>query len=417
LNERPNDGPLRVGYLSGPADADRMYEDLLASRPAVYFGTNYMRQFLLLMQDLGAISLVETWFGERRNWRQLGPFAFSNVPEPRSAGAGYHVAQAIRQLGVLRRLIRFRPHVVVLTGKQGYWWLLSPLRLFGTKFIASFHCVLWPRFGQSKWHERLLLSLDRALVFRHLAAVVSTSRAITEQFTQVVGAQAEHIPLFEHLPSYEPSQFADIAPPAVGRDTRFRILFMGRIEANKGVYDVLEIARQLDRERPGEFEFDICGDGTELDNLRQQVAGEHLDNVVHLHGYCAPDRLKAVISASHAVIVPTRSDFVAGFEMTCAEAILSGRPLITSAVCPALDYLGPATIEVRPDAVEEYKQAITRLKDEPSLFEVKRDASRSLSAQFFDRASSWDAAMRRALAAALAEPVETPAPPPPVISR
>jgi glycosyltransferase involved in cell wall biosynthesis len=409
LNAGRNDRPLRVGYLSGPADADRMYEDLLACRPATYFGTNYMRQFLILMQELGAAALIETWFGEERSRRQLGPFLFSNVPEPRSSGAGYHLGQAARQIGVLARFMRFRPDVVVLTGKQGYWWLLAPLRLFGTRFIASFHCVLWRRFGRTKWHERFLLSLERALVLRHLAAVVSTSRAISEQFTELVGDK--RIPLFEHLPSYEASQFADIAPPVPASGRPFRVLFTGRIEANKGVYDVVEIARQLARERPGEFAFDLCGDGTELANLRQQVTRQQLDEIVHLHGYCTPDRLKAVMRESQAVIVPTRSDFVAGFEMTCAEAILSKRPLVTSAVCPALDYLGPASIEVRPDAVEEYKQAIVRLKDEPDLFAAKRDASTTLSAQFFDRANSWEAAMRGALAAAMATRSQPPSAP------
>jgi glycosyltransferase involved in cell wall biosynthesis len=120
---------------------------------------------------------------------------------------------------------------------------------------------------------------------------------------------------------------------------------------------------------------------------------------------------------SHAVIVPTRSDFVAGFEMTCAEAILSGRPLITSAVCPAVDYLGPATIEVPPDAIEEYKRAIVRLKDESALFEAKRDASRTLSAQFFDQANSWDVAMRGALAVAFHAYVAKGRLPPAVSSR
>jgi glycosyltransferase involved in cell wall biosynthesis len=410
-----SDRPLRIAYLSGPADADRMYGDLLAGRPATYFGTNYMRQFLLLVQDLGATALIETWFGQKRTRRQLGPFRFSNVPEPRSSGAFFHIGQAARQFGVLVRFIRFRPDVVVLTGKQGYWWVLAPIRLLGTRFIASFHCVLWPRFSRTKWHEKLLLSLDRALILRHLTAVVSTSRAISDQFTELVGSGA--IPLFEHLPTYEPGQFADIAPPAPAPASPFRVMFMGRIEANKGVYDVLKIARELERERPGEFAFDLCGDGTELENLRQRVVREQLGRSIHLHGYCTPDRLIAVMRGSHAVIVPTRSDFVAGFEMTCAEAILSGRPLITSAVCPAVDYLGPATIEVPPDAIEEYKRAIVRLKDESALFEAKRDASRTLSAQFFDQANSWDVAMRGALAVAFHAYVAKGRLPPAVSSR
>jgi glycosyltransferase involved in cell wall biosynthesis len=110
------------------------------------------------------------------------------------------------------------------------------------------------------------------------------------------------------------------------------------------------------------------------------------------------------MARSHAAIVPTRSDFDAGFEMTCSEAILSGRPLVTSAVCPALHYLREASIEVEPDNVEQYRAAIERLKDDPELFAAKQRACAPLSAQFFDWSESWDAAMRRALSAVLDRP-------------
>jgi glycosyltransferase involved in cell wall biosynthesis len=123
-----------------------------------------------------------------------------------------------------------------------------------------------------------------------------------------------------------------------------------------------------------------------------------LEDVIYLHGYCTPDRLKKVMSDCQAVIVPTRSDFAAGFEMTCAEAILGGRPLITSAVCPALHYLGEAAIEVPPDDAEQYKNAIVQLKDDKDLYSAKREASHSLRGQFFDHSNSWEVAMRRVLA-------------------
>lgn len=396
-----NGRALRVGYLSGPSDADRVYDDLLQSRPANYFGTNYMRQFLLLMTSLGARAEIETWFGGRAYRKRTGPFLFNNVPEPRSRGVAYHVGQVIRQLGVLRRMLRFRPDLLVLTGKQGYWWVLAPLRLLGTRFIASFHCVLWPPYGRVKMHERLLLHLDRMLVLRHLKAVVSTSKQITDQFTQMAGSRADRVPVFAHLPTYDPEQFADLPPPEPDK-RMFRTMFSGRIEANKGIYLVLKLARQLHEARPGQFVFEICGDGSELESVRAEVEELGLSNAVKLHGYCTPDQMKDVIRRSDAVIVPTRSDFAAGFEMTCAEAILGGRPLVTSKVCPALEYLRPASIEVPPDDADAYQSAIEALRDDPELYETKRAQCREVSDQFFDPSKSWDAAMRQAIDTALA---------------
>src|SRR5205085_203619 len=144
---------------------------------------------------------------------------------------------------------------------------------------------------------------------------------------------------------------------------------------DKGVFDLIEIADQLRTERPHEFEFHLCGDGGELEKIRETVARRGLSEVFHVHGYCKPERLKALLSGCHAVVVPTRTDFAAGFEMTCAEAILSGRPLVTSAVAPAIDYVRPATVEVPPDDVASYKAAFVELKDNPVLYAQKRNAT------------------------------------------
>ena len=390
--------PLRVGYVAGPSDADRIYEDLKSDRPRVYFGTNYMRQFLLLMDTLDALAWIEIWHGDRRYRRRIGRYVFDNVPQREARSLSYHLQNAAHMLGMLWRFLKFRPDVVVLTGKQEYWWLLAPLRLTGTRFIASFHSVIWPPFHPLKRHYKALLFLNRRLILSHLAAAVSTSRAISDQFRALAGPR---IPLFEHLPSWEPEQFEGIAPADQLPPKPFRTMFMGRIERDKGVYDLLDMAAQLERERPGEFVFELCGDGTELPEVRRQVEQRGLNQAVQLHGYCPPDRMKSVMGLCHAAIVPTRTDCPAGFEMTCAEAILGGRPLVTSAVAPALHYLRPASIEVPPEVVAAYKAAIVRLSDDPALYREKRTACAALRDQFFAFENSWDYAMRAAFGAVL----------------
>ena len=52
----------------------------------------------------------------------------------------------------------------------------------------------------------------------------------------------------------------------------FTVLFAGRTEANKGIFDLVEICRSLEAERPGDFQFDICGEGSGLESLRASAA-------------------------------------------------------------------------------------------------------------------------------------------------
>lgn len=364
-----------------------------------------MRQFLLLMRELSAIALVETWHGESAYQRKIDQFTFVNEPEPRSGGLFYHLGQLARQLVVLWQFLRFRPDVVVLTGKQEYWWVLAPLRLTKAKLVASFHGLIWRQFGGLRAHEKLLLWLNQNLILKHLDCAVSTSQVISDQFAKSAGSNAGRIPLFAHLPSYDERQFAEIAHANPDAQP-FQVMFTGRVERDKGAFDLLEIARQLKTERPGEFEFHICGDGSQLDSVRRDVVASGLENAVHVHGYCKPAKLSEVMSACQAAIVPTRTECPAGFEMTCAEAILSNRPLVTSAVPPALHYVRDASIEARPDDPVSYKEAIVALKDDRDLYERKRAAAARLRGQFFDPAQSWDSAMRKAFAAVLPDRAE-----------
>jgi glycosyltransferase involved in cell wall biosynthesis len=204
-------------------------------------------------------------------------------------------------------------------------------------------------------------------------------------------------PIIEHLPTYDPNQFAGLRPPLRQSGEPFTVLFVGRLEANKGIFDVLQIAEELQAERRGEFRFDICGDGSARDRFLSLVDEKGLGDSIVYHGYCDAAKLREIIETAHVFIVPTRSEFEAGFEMTCAESILSGRPLVTSQVAPAIEYLGQAAIEVPPDDVPAYKAAITSLADDAQLYDQKARGCALAAGMFLDESNSWSRAMIEAL--------------------
>ena len=315
-------------------------------------------------------------------------FVIENRPVPSHLrGATYHLAMVNWFARLAPKLIRFKPDVLVATANQNYWFLLFYLRWLGVPVVPSFHTVLWPKFAPVRRTWRVLWELNRFFILKHVKAALVASKDIARQLQTLVGTA--QIDIFEHLPTYPASQFTSIPSPNSVRRPPFRVFFAGRVETNKGVYDVLEIARRLNVDRPGQFQFDICGVGTELDNLRSEIVAADLQNVVRCPGHLDSQRLAAVLGASHAVIVPTTSAFEEGFNMVCAEAILAGRPVITSAVCPALAYIKEAAVEVPPDNVDQYYAAILRLSDDAEFYDMKQQACRPLQAQFYDRDNSW----------------------------
>jgi glycosyltransferase involved in cell wall biosynthesis len=103
----------------------------------------------------------------------------------------------------------------------------------------------------------------------------------------------------------------------------------------------------------------------------------------------------------HAVVVPTRSEFVEGFNQVVAEGILAGRPVIASAVCPAARVLAGAVITVPPDEAVGYAREIRRLADDPGHYEKCRSRCGDVRGQFFDPHRGWGAALESALQSAL----------------
>ena len=231
-----------------------------------------------------------------------------------------------------------------------------------------------------------------------MKAMVVTSNDITRQLRGLLGEKdSSRIDFVRHYPTYSISQFASVPPPPSASVTPFNVFFISRIETNKGVYDILKIALRLETDRKGSFHFDICGDGGELIALRRRISELKLEKVVSCHGYCTREKITRLIGASHAWIVPTKSDYEAGFEMVCAEAILSGRPLITSAVCPALEDVREAAVEVQPDNIDEYCKAIVKLCDDPQYYLDKYRACAALQEPFYNLKNSWTSKMKEAL--------------------
>src|SRR5262249_40493747 len=150
-------------------------------------------------------------------------------------------------------------------------------------------------------------------------------------------------------------------------------------------------------EAPGRVQWEICGTGPDLKEITQLKDEMGLNNVVFLHGWTSLKDLHDVYARSHMSIVPTRSSFTEALPMTAAEAVLAGRPLITSSVVPALEILRPACVEAKPDNVDSYVKGILGLIDDPNLYRTLCKACPALQQQFYDREQGLRAVLKKIL--------------------
>src|SRR5579872_1612957 len=281
----PRQKKLRIAYLSGPCDGPAVFCDWSQQRQQDYFGTDYMKQFLQLCEDVDADAYVVTSLAGGYNQHKMGRFVFDNHPNPAGLkGIKFHLAFLPWFARVVPRLIRFRPDVLIATDNAAYWFLLAPLRLWRIPIVPSFHPVPWPQYAPRKLSSRVLWQLTRFFVLKHLKVAVVTSNAITRELQSLLGSDSSSVEILRHLPTYPKLQFAGMPPPNMASKPPFRIFFIGRTETDKGIFDIVEVARRLETERSGMFHFDMCGSGGQLDNLRKRIVDLKLENVISCHG-------------------------------------------------------------------------------------------------------------------------------------
>lgn len=309
------------------------------------------------------------------------------------SGVLYYVGQVLYELGLVVSALRFRADVVVGNATSCFF-VLSLLPRLGIPVVPSLHCVLWPKYNPLSKVQALLWKLNRRFFAKDCLAILSTSDDINEQIKQLT--QNSPCPIVNFLSTYRRSEFENVTPPSQDRSI-FHVLFAGRIEVDKGVFDLLEIAKKFKAEGRENIRFNICGTGTAFELLRKQVEEFELQSLVVLHGYCNKPEMRKMFNLSHIVIVPTKSDFVEGLNQVVIEGVLAGRPVITSSVCPALSYVQEAVVEVPPDDIEAYANAVLKLCDNHDFYEAKQQSCEKLQEQFYGASHSWSAALKSVL--------------------
>lgn len=395
---RPRARTLRLMYVAGPGDVANTYRYWREGRDdPSQVSLTYSGQLFDVSRELDAETLVVAFHPCRAKVRD-GRFRILHRAPPfaRSRSAAlYHLGQLWSAASIIVRALGFRADVVVHSGGTSLWFmmrLLPPLRI---AVVPVLTCVLWRKNEAAPGRaQRLIRRLDRAFWSRSAVATLSMSADISTQVA--VAAGGDPAPILEFLPTYRADTFSSDPPPPRVK-TPFRVLFAGRIERNKGVFELLEIASRLDAAHRSEIEFDLCGTGSAFQELAARVESSGLSGRFRLHGHCERGVMRQMFRDCHVVIAPTTTDFIEGFNQVVVEGVLAGRPVITSSVCPAIEYVRAAVVEVPPDDIDAYQNAVLELFSNAALYAGKRAACVSLQRQFYDPAHGFAATLRKAL--------------------
>ena len=112
--------------------------------------------------------------------------------------------------------------------------------------------------------------------------------------------------------------------------TNYQILYVGRIEEPKGLYDLIKASEMLVSNNIRNFSIHLVGDGPDLEIMKEIVSGKNLKSFFYFHGTITNfEKLKEFYTKSDIFILPTHHE---GFPRVLYEAMIFGIPILTTFV-------------------------------------------------------------------------------------
>lgn len=184
--------------------------------------------------------------------------------------------------------------------EKAYLWLF---RYFF--FMADALIALSERTGSTlqKWGFKGKIYIETTLVDRHLIQDVTRENIISKY-------------------------------NGLNKSQALNLLFLSRVERRKGIYELIEAYKALRTYSYPHITLTVCGDGFELEPLRQLVENEKLKGIT-IKGFISGEDKKQAYSNAHMFVFPSHGE---GMPNAVLEAMGFGLPVIATSVGGLKDF-------------------------------------------------------------------------------
>jgi glycosyltransferase involved in cell wall biosynthesis len=319
--------------------------------------------------DVHALRVVEEWEADRPGTvALLAPASLRPFVPPRARDGmravrapldGRVVPMPAYVLNVCIRvvlaLLRVRKADVALAGSHFFHDVIPCAllgRIAGAQVVAYvYHLVEEERGDAAGLRSHVSIALERLSVriLRRTGALVFVDNPQTRAALEARGFSPDRIVATANAyDPLEPMPPRTLAP-------RPTLVTVGRLTREKGVWDLLDVARRLPQ-----ADVVIVGDGPLRDPLRRRVSDEGLVNVRLLGSVDEATKWRSLRSA-HAYLAPSREE---GWGIAVGEALTAGLAVVAYDL-PAYEHFADRLIRVPVGDVEALGLATGRLLAQP----------------------------------------------------
>jgi glycogen synthase len=160
------------------------------------------------------------------------------------------------------------------------------------------------------------------------------------------------------------------------------LLFVGRLEYEKGVHDAIAALPRIRRAHPGTT-LTIAGEGTQQDWLVEQARKHRVLKATRFVGRLDHDELLAALHRADAAVLPSHYE---PFGLAALEAAAAGTPLVTSNIGGLGEAVinGETGMSCPPSDVTRLAKAVSAVLDDPAAAQRRARAARERLTSDFD---------------------------------
>ncbi|MCP4071668.1 MAG: glycosyltransferase family 4 protein [Hyphomicrobiales bacterium] len=376
---------VRISFVTGPGDVFGTYQQWKEGRddkrvPIITYSAMFYDLIASAKAHGQLISVANTKDYHDKEFR------FDKVIRPKFSGRfSFYISQHKYAQNVIEKINLFDPQIVLVSTDfpANGWLALSQSR----KLILTAHNTFWP-MGQPPstlpgMLEQYLLSRHS----RHIDSAVCTSSECKRQISTLTNGRVEgYVQFPQLLKKYRKEK----------RQRARNLIYIGRIERNKGIFLLLNSFRALMEKYP-DSTLTFVGSGRAEEELQNRI-DEINDTRVRFTGRLDAKGVHNELSNCDLLVCPTMTKFNEGLAVVGIEAAAHGIPSVLSSIVPASDLLGSACKIFKADSSTDLTSTLEELMgNENAYMELYNRVLPQVGENMYDRTLSWGTQLYKAI--------------------
>ncbi len=216
------------------------------------------------------------------------------------------------------RILYYRKTKMIKEIKNINEGIIISSRLLYTKLLSKYGYPQVIKIAEEHCHHNnnLLYLAKLRKACQNIDYLLPSSKSLTEDYKKLfknTNTKVIYIPLF-----------LDYIPPKKTKLDNFNLTAIGRLEQEKGFFDLIDIFNKLNQE-DNRFNLKIIGDGSLKKSLKEKVITLNLEDKIELMGYQSNEVINKVLSNTSLYIM---TSFEESFGLVLLEAMNFGVPCI-----------------------------------------------------------------------------------------